>query len=73
MIGDYDTDGATSTAILKMGLIEYGFSDVRVMTLYRFPEGFGINSNMIEKIDDGLILTCDNGIAGIDAIKKAKD
>ncbi len=56
-----------------MGLIEYGFSDVRVMTLYRFPEGFGINSNMIEKIDDGLILTCDNGIAGIDAIKKAKD
>ena len=73
IIGDYDTDGATSTAILKMGLIDYGFTDVRVMTLYRFSEGFGINRNMIDKIDDGLILTCDNGIAGIEAIKKAKD
>lgn len=72
IIGDYDADGVTATSILLMGLKEYGFQNVSYCIPKRFTEGFGINDTIIDKIEDGLIITCDNGIAGIDPIKKAK-
>lgn len=73
IVGDYDADGTTATAILYLGLKEYGFTNVNYRIPRRFSEGFGINTNIIDEISDGLIITCDNGIAAIDAIKKAKD
>ena len=73
IIGDYDADGTTATSILLLGLKEYGFKDVRFRIPHRFSEGFGINEGIIDEINSGLIITCDNGIAGINAIKKAKE
>lgn len=72
IVGDYDTDGVTATSILFQGLKEYGFTDVSYRIPLRFSEGFGISPKIIDEIDEGLIITCDNGIAGLDAIKKAK-
>lgn len=72
IIGDYDVDGTTATTILYRGLTEYGFTDVSYRIPLRFSEGFGINTSIIDEIDEGLIITCDNGIAGIEAIEKAK-
>ncbi len=73
IVGDYDADGCTSTSILLMGLREYGFTNVSYRIPKRFSEGFGINMNIIDEIDDGLIITCDNGIAAIEEIKAAKE
>ena len=73
IIGDYDVDGVTSTSILLESLKAYGFTDVSYRIPKRFSEGFGINDIIIDEIESGLIITCDNGIAQLDAIKKAKD
>ena len=72
IVGDYDADGCTSTAILYLGLKEYGFTDVHYRIPKRFSEGFGLNMNIINEIDEGLIITCDNGITAIEEVAAAK-
>lgn len=75
IVGDYDVDGVISVYILYKGLkrinanVDYEIPD-------RIKDGYGINSNIIKLAkDDGIdtIVTCDNGIAAIEAIKYAKD
>lgn len=83
VVSDYDCDGAMSTAILDMGLKEYILSlgmkeylDAGKFS-YRIPkrraEGYGLNTKIIDEIDEGLIITVDNGISAVEAIQKAKD
>ncbi len=72
--GDYDTDGITSVGILFLILKWIGVKTVSFLVPARFSEGFGINKRMIDDIKPGtLIITCDNGIAQLDAIKYAKE
>lgn len=73
--GDYDCDGVTSTAILFKGLTRCG-----AKAAYHIPdrveEGYGMNILSVEKIAQqgyDLIVTCDNGIACVEEIKKAKE
>ena len=75
IIGDYDVDGVTATSIMYMGLKLYGCQKVFYRTPRRFSEGFGLNIKMIDEITDtdSLIITVDNGIAAVDAIKAAKE
>ena len=73
IIGDYDVDGVCSTSILKLSLKAMGFTSVTHRIPHRFSEGFGINTKIIDEIESGLVITCDNGIAQLDAIKAAKD
>ena len=73
IIGDYDVDGTTAVSVLLLGLTSLGFSDVSFRIPRRFSEGFGISEKLIDEVDDGLIITCDNGIAQLDAIRKAKE
>ncbi len=73
IVGDYDADGMTSTAILYLALTRVGFTKVSRRIPKRFSEGFGINPVIIDEINEGLVITCDNGVAQIEAIQKAKD
>ncbi len=75
IFGDYDVDGVTSTYIMYDGLKRYGCLNVTYRTPKRFSEGFGLNKTMIDEIPDSnsLIITVDNGIAAIDAVKYAKE
>ena len=77
IIGDYDADGINSTSILYLGFKWAGYKNVKYRIPKRFSEGFGINETIIDEIideiDEGLIITCDNGLAQTKAIKKAKD
>ena len=64
--GDYDCDGIMSTVILYSYLLEAG-ADVTYYIPER-SEGYGLNMNAVDKInDDGvsLIVTVDNGISAI--------
>lgn len=71
--GDYDVDGDASISILTLAFKEAGFTDVRYRAPRRFSEGFGLNCSMVDEANSGIIITCDNGIAALDAVKKAKD
>ena len=75
IIGDYDIDGVMSTYILLESL--RGLEcDVDMMIPNRITDGDGINEHLIEQAwQEGrdTIITCDNGIAAVTQIRKAKD
>tara|TARA_Y100001968_G_scaffold332920_1_gene393055 strand:+ start:1217 stop:3106 length:1890 start_codon:yes stop_codon:yes gene_type:complete len=73
--GDYDADGITSTVLLVELLSILGAKPSPYIPS-RKDEGYGLNQNMINKINNEnikLLITVDNGISAIDAIKKATD
>ena len=75
IVGDYDVDGVCATAVLKKGIdLAGGKADCRIP--HRINDGYGLNENIIdEAYRDGVdtIITCDNGIAAYNEIKKAKE
>lgn len=75
VIGDYDVDGITSSYILWRLLTFLG-GRVSVVLPDRHKDGYGINVRMVEEaIADGVdtILTCDNGIAAMEPLTRAKE
>ena len=72
--GDYDADGITSTVLLVELLSKLG-AIVKPFIPSRQDEGYGLNQNMINQVNNQhikLIITVDNGISAFDAIKKSK-
>lgn len=75
IVGDFDADGATSTATLLSGLRLLGFSQLDYLVPNRFAYGYGLTVEMADlAIAQGakLILTVDNGISAIDGVARAK-
>ncbi|KXB65028.1 single-stranded-DNA-specific exonuclease RecJ [Aedoeadaptatus coxii] len=75
IVGDYDCDGTMSTTILLKGLKGLGY-DVDYDIPHRRKDGYGMQVEMAdEAAKDGveLIITCDNGIAQFDAIRRCKE
>ena len=71
LVGDYDVDGVTSTAIIKrfFDLIPY---PITTTIPNRFTDGYGISKNVLERIDADVIFTVDNGINAIEAAEVCK-
>lgn len=62
VVGDYDVDGVTSTAIMTdfFRLINYPLTTI---IPNRFSDGYGISPNVMQRINNAqLIITVDNGI-----------
>ena len=75
IVGDFDADGATSTAVLLSGLKALGFKFVEYLVPNRFEYGYGLTPPMAElAVAQGaeLIITVDNGISAIDGVALAK-
>lgn len=72
IMGDYDTDGITSSTILRLGIEAIG-GHVVVRLPRRFSEGYGLSMKVIDETEKGLLITVDNGIAAIEQIKAAKE
>lgn len=74
--GDYDADGITSTLILYETLDQLG-ADASYYLPHRLLDGYGPNADryrqLIQDRNVAVILTCDNGIAGFEAIQVARD
>ncbi|MGM0525618.1 MAG: single-stranded-DNA-specific exonuclease RecJ [Pseudomonadota bacterium] len=73
--GDFDADGATSTALLVTALAELGFAQVDYRVPNRMTEGYGLSVAMVEQLAERgtqLIVTVDNGIAANEAVTRAK-
>ena len=64
--GDYDADGISATAILKLGLEELG-GNVQIHIPNRLTEGYGIHLDRVEEhiLRADLIITVDCGISNI--------
>lgn len=72
--GDYDADGVTSVTVLTTALERLG-ADVFFAIPDRFEHGYGPNKDLFQELyaeGASLIITVDNGIAGIDEIAFAK-
>lgn len=75
IVGDYDVDGVASTYILYSALLKCG-ANVDYEIPDRIKDGYGININIIEEAQEAgidTIITCDNGIAAIEQVKRAKE
>lgn len=73
IVGDYDCDGICASAIMKIAINKLGGKNVTVRLPKRFSEGYGLSEKIVDEIDEGLLITVDNGITAFDAIEKAKE
>ena len=77
VIGDYDADGATATAVALQGLRLLGLEFIDYLVPNRFQYGYGLTPEIVElakTYQPDILLTVDNGISsheGIDAAKEA--
>ncbi len=72
--GDYDTDGITSTALMRQTLEEAGI-EVYTFLPDRRSDGYGFRSTAIEaakRHDASLIITVDSGITAFDTVEEAR-
>ncbi len=75
IVGDFDADGATSTALFIRALNSFGFTDVHYLVPNRFEYGYGLTPEIVEVAADfkpSLIITVDNGISSIEGVAAAK-
>ncbi|EMB2348426.1 single-stranded-DNA-specific exonuclease RecJ [Serratia marcescens] len=72
VVGDFDADGATSTALTVLALRSMGGAAVDYLVPNRFEDGYGLSHEVVEQAaarGAELIVTVDNGIsshAGVD-------
>ena len=71
IVGDYDADGITSTAIL-WHVLRYLDVTPRTRLPKRYSEGYGLSMRVVDEIDSGVVITVDNGIAALEQVKAAK-
>lgn len=75
IVGDYDADGATSTALAVKALRAFGFEHVAYLVPDRFKYGYGLTPEIVKvaaEMQPNLIVTVDNGVASIDGVAAAK-
>lgn len=75
VVGDFDADGATGTAVALRGLRMLGLRRVSHRVPNRFVHGYGLSRALVDDIDaphGTLIVTVDNGIASHDGVLAAR-
>ncbi|WP_233998448.1 single-stranded-DNA-specific exonuclease RecJ [Pseudoalteromonas sp. T1lg48] len=76
IVGDFDADGATSTATLMQGLQMFGFTRLDYLVPDRFNFGYGLSVELAEHIialAPDLVITVDSGISCINGIARVKE
>lgn len=76
IIGDFDADGATASALAVSALKTFGAKNVNFLVPNRFAFGYGLTVGIVEQaylLKPDLIITVDNGIANIDGVVRAKE
>ncbi len=77
IVGDFDADGATSTALLMLALKAFGLKRINYQIPNRFEYGYGLSEKIVEEVarqfKPDWIITVDNGIANIAGVAKANE
>jgi single-stranded-DNA-specific exonuclease len=75
IVGDFDADGATSTALCMLALGMMGSKNHSYLVPNRFNFGYGLSPEIVEVAKEQgaeVILTVDSGIACLPGVDKAK-
>ena len=75
VIGDYDADGATASAVAVRGLRSLG-ANVDYLVPNRFEYGYGLTPEIVAlavQRKPDIIITVDNGIASVEGVRAAND
>jgi single-stranded-DNA-specific exonuclease len=75
VVGDFDADGATSSALIVRALRAYGFASVDFLVPNRFEYGYGLSEPIVElaaRRAPTLIITVDNGISSLEGVAAAR-
>ena len=75
IIGDFDADGATSSALAMKALAGFGARNVGYLVPNRFQFGYGLTPEIVEvakQKQPDLIVTVDNGISSLEGVAAAK-
>jgi len=75
IVGDFDADGATSTALAVSALRMMGTDDVDFLVPNRFEYGYGLTPEIVEvaaQRKPDMLITVDNGIASLQGVAAAK-
>ncbi len=75
VVGDFDADGATSTALVVRQLSRLGFAHVGFIVPNRFEYGYGLTPEIVRLAaaqQPALIITVDNGIASHAGVLEAQ-
>lgn len=76
IIGDFDADGATSTALAMRALYALGAANVDFLVPNRFTYGYGLTPEIVAVAAErkpNLLITVDNGITSLAGVAAAKD
>ena len=77
IVGDYDADGASSTALGLTALRAFGAEQVGYLVPNRFEYGYGLTPEIVElalsRDKPDLIVTVDNGISSIEGVRAARE
>jgi len=76
VVGDFDVDGATSTALVLRCLREFGFKDIEYLVPNRFEYGYGLTPEIVDvaaQQSPKLLITVDNGVSSIDGVARANE
>jgi len=74
IVGDFDADGATSTALSVRCLRTFGAEHVGYLVPNRFEYGYGLSPEIVReasKYQPDVIMTVDNGISSIEGVAEA--
>ena len=72
LVGDYDVDGVSSTAIMVDFFRQIPYPLTTIIP-NRFHDGYGVSPNLLQRIDADLVITVDNGITALEAAKICKE
>ena len=77
IVGDFDADGATSCALMVLGLRRLGCLHADYLVPSRFEFGYGLTPEIVEvaqrEKQPDLIITVDNGISSVEGVKYANE
>ncbi|MCG8672285.1 MAG: single-stranded-DNA-specific exonuclease RecJ [Pseudomonadales bacterium] len=76
IVGDFDADGATSSALSVLALKALGAAQVDYLVPNRFEYGYGLTPEIVavaQQMNPQLIVTVDNGISSVEGVQAAKD
>ncbi|MFM8516344.1 MAG: DHH family phosphoesterase, partial [Nevskiaceae bacterium] len=75
VVGDYDADGATSSALIVRALRACGFAAVDFLVPNRFEFGYGLTPEIVTLAAERaptLLITVDNGISSLAGVSEAR-
>jgi single-stranded-DNA-specific exonuclease len=76
VVGDFDADGATASALVVSCLRAFGFSQVGFLVPDRFRLGYGLSPGIVEQAAESgaeLLITVDNGVSSLAGVARARE